>query len=239
MIDYAAPAGPARGYLSVPEGAGPWPAVVVVQDVFGMTADIKRISDRFAANGYLALTPALYQHGAKVGCVVSTMRSVVTGRGTAVDDLIAARDHLAADPRCTGKVGIAGFCLGGAFSLLLAPRGIFDAAAPNYGHLPKDLSTLTSSCPVVASYGAKDRSLPGTADKLEAVLAEGDVPRDVKDYPEVGHSFMNDWNLSGPLGVLERVLGFTYSEPEAEDAWRRIFAFFGEHLDVGPATPGA
>ncbi|GGU17570.1 dienelactone hydrolase family protein [Nocardioides albus] len=229
MIDFAAPAGPAPGYHSVPEGDGPWPGVVVVQDVFGMTADIKRISDRFAANGYLTLTPALYR-GRKPGCVVSTMKSLVTGQGTAVDDLIAARDHLAADPRCTGKVGVVGFCMGGGFSLLLAPRGIFDAAAPNYGQLPKNLSALSASCPMVASYGGKDRTLPGAADKIEAALAKGEVPRDVKVYPEAGHSFMNNWDLPGPVSLLERVVGFNYSEPEAEDAWRRILDFFAEHL---------
>ena len=234
MIDYAAPAGPASGYLSVPEGDGPWPGVVVVQDIMGMTTDIKRISDRLAANGYLALTPALYGRGPKVGCVVTTMRSLMTGKGTAVDDIIAARDHLVADPRCTGKVGVVGFCMGGGFTLLLAPRGIFDAAAPNYGVLPRNasqhLSALRSSCPMVASLGAKDHLLPGAAEKVEAALAEGDVPRDVKEYPEVGHSFMNDWGFPGPVPTLERVVGYNYSEPEAEDAWRRIFAFFDEHL---------
>ncbi|MEI7058765.1 dienelactone hydrolase family protein [Nocardioides sp. CCNWLW239] len=235
MIDYTAPAGPARGHLSVPESEGPWPGVVVVQDILGMTTDIKRISDRFAANGYLTLTPALYQRGAKVGCVVSTIKSLVTGQGPAVDDLIAARDHLAADPRCTGKIGVVGFCMGGGFTLLLAPSGIFDAAAPNYGQLPRSLSALRSSCPMVASYGGKDRTLPGAADKIEAALAKGDVPRDIKEYPEVGHSFMNDWGFRGPVPLLERVVGFNYSEPEAEDAWRRILAFFGEHL----ASPGS
>ncbi|MER6940811.1 dienelactone hydrolase family protein, partial [Nocardioides sp. NPDC000441] len=124
-----------------------------------------------------------------------------------------------------------GFCMGGGFTLLLAPRGIFDAAAPNYGVLPRSLSTLSSSCPMVASYGAKDRMLPGAADKVEAALAAGDVPRDVKEYPGVGHSFMNDWGFPRPVPVLERVVGYNYSEPEAEDAWRRILAFFGEHLD--------
>lgn len=231
MIDFAAPAGQARGYLSVPEGDGPWPGVVVVQDVMGMTADIKRISDRFAANGYLTLTPALYQRGPKVGCVVSTIRSLATGKGPAVDDLIAARDHLAADERCSGKVGVVGFCMGGGFTLLLAPRGIFDAAAPNYGVLPGDrLATLSASCPMVASYGAKDRTLPGAATKVEAVLTEGGVPHDVKEYPDVGHSFMNDWGFPTPMPVLERVVGFNYSAPEAEDAWRRILDFFAVHL---------
>ncbi|GLJ68112.1 carboxymethylenebutenolidase [Nocardioides luteus] len=230
MIDYPAPAGPAHGYLSVPEGDGPWPGVVVVQDILGMTTDIKRISDRFAANGYLTLTPALYQRGPKVGCVVSTIRSLVTGKGAAVNDLIAARDHLAGDEHCTGKVGVVGFCMGGGFTLLLAPRGIFDAAAPNYGVKPGDLSALRSSCPMVASYGAKDRTLPGAAAKVEAVLTEGGVPHDVKEYPDVGHSFMNDWGFPSPMPVLERVVGFNYSEPEAEDAWGRILAFFTEHL---------
>lgn len=230
MIDYAAPAGPTRGYLAVPEGDGPWPGVVVVQDLMGVSADVQRIGDRIAANGYLALTPELYHRGPKVGCVVSTMKSLVTGKGTAVDDLIAARDHLVADPRCTGKVGIVGFCMGGGFTLLLAPRGIFDAAAPNYGVLPRDLSVLSSSCPMVASFGAKDRLLPGAVHKVEAALAAGDVPRDLKEYPEVGHSFMNDWGFPRPVPTLERVVGYNYSEPEAEDAWRRIFAFFDEHL---------
>jgi carboxymethylenebutenolidase len=151
------------GYLAVPAGDGPRPGVVVIQDGFGMTADIRRIADRFAANGYLALAPALYQRGFKAGCVVRTFRSFFTGSGPAVDDLVAARDYLAADDRCTGKVGSAGFCLGGGFCLLLAPRGIFDATAPSYGLLPKRLTSLRQSCPMVASYGAGARQLAGAA----------------------------------------------------------------------------
>jgi carboxymethylenebutenolidase len=229
-VAYPAPAGPLPGYLAVPAGDGPWPGLVVVQDGLGMTADLRRITDRFAANGYLALAPALYQRGFKAGCVVRAFRSFLTGSGPAVDDLIAARDHLAADDRCTGKVGSAGFCLGGGFCLLLAPRGIFDATAPNYGLLPRDLTALRESCPMVASYGAGDRQLSGAAARLEAVLAEGGVPHDVKEYPWVGHAFMNDWNAPAPLRIVERVARLTYSEPEAEDAWRRILAFFREHL---------
>jgi carboxymethylenebutenolidase len=61
-------------------------------------------------------------------------------------------------------------------------------------------------------------------------LTEGAVPHDVKAYPDVGHSFMNDLGTPAPLRFIERVTGFAYSEPEAEDAWRRILAFFGEHL---------
>jgi carboxymethylenebutenolidase len=229
-ITYPAPAGPLPAYLSVPKGHGPWPGVVVVHDAFGLTADVKRITDRFAANGYLALTPKLYGRGNKARCVVSTLRALSAGSGPAVDDLVAARDFLTADERCTGKVGSVGFCMGGGFCLLLAPRGVFDATAPNYGMWPKDVGALGRSCPTVASYGAKDRILRGAAPKLERLLTDGGVPHDVKEYPDVGHSFLNNFGTPAPLQVIERVTGFAYSEPEAEDAWRRILAFFGNHL---------
>jgi carboxymethylenebutenolidase len=219
------------GYLAVPEGEGPWPGVVIVQDVLGMTADLRRITDRFAASGYLALAPALYGRSPKITCMISTIRAHFAGRGAAYDDLVAARDHLVADQRCTGKVGLVGFCMGAGFCLQLAPRGLFDATAPNYGLLPKDIETLSRSCPVVASFGANDPVGPrGAADKLDAALARGDVPRDIKEYPNVGHSFMNDWGFPGPVRIVERITRMAYSEPEAEDAWQRIVTFFKEHL---------
>jgi carboxymethylenebutenolidase len=228
---YHTPAGPLPGYLAVPAGQGRNPGVVVVQDALGLTADLRRITDRFAANGYLALAPALYRRGNRIGCIVNTFRSLSSGTGAAVDDLISARDHLAADARCTGKVGVVGFCMGGGFCLLLAPRGVFDAAAPNYGVWRGDTAALSKSCPIVASYGAKDRLVPrGTAAELDAALSDNGVPRDVKEYPDVGHSFINDWGYPAPVRVVQRVAGVFYSAPEAEDSWRRILAFFAEHL---------
>jgi carboxymethylenebutenolidase len=229
-IDYDCPAGPLPAYLAVPPGEGPWPGVVVVHDALGMTKDLRRITDRFAASGYLAMAPALYRRGQKLRCVVNTLRSLQRGSGPAVDDLIAAREHLAADERCTGKVGLVGFCMGGGFCLLLAPRGVFDASAPNYGIWPEDVESLRRSCPVVASYGAKDRMLPGAAAKLEGILSDADVSHDVKEYPDVGHSFMNDFPTPSALKFVERIAGLAYSEPEAEDAWRRILAFFSTYL---------
>ena len=69
-ITVAAAEGDFRGYLATPDGEGPWPGVVVVQDVLGLTADLKRITDRFAAGGYLALAPALYDgRGPKITCM--------------------------------------------------------------------------------------------------------------------------------------------------------------------------
>lgn len=230
-ITYPTAEGHMPGYLAIPEGEGPWPGVVVIQDVLGMTTDLKRITDRFAANGYLALAPALYGRSPKITCIISTIRAHFSGRGAAYADLAAAREHLITNNQCTGKVGLAGFCMGAGFCLQLAPSGLFDATAPNYALLPKNIEKLRQSCPVVASFGAKDPIVArGTATKLEAVLADGEVPRDVKEYPNVGHGFMNDHAVPAPIRIVAGIAGMAYSEPEAEDAWQRIITFFEDHL---------
>ena len=229
-ITYPAPAGPVPAYSAVPTGTAPWPGVVILHEGFGMTRDIVRITDRFAANGYLSITPWLFHRGNKVACIVRTFEALRSGEGVAVDDIVAARHHLIADSRCTGKVGVVGFCMGGGFCLVLAPRGLFNASAPNYGDWPKDISQLANSCPTVASYGAKDRMLKGAAAELEALLAKGNVPRDIKEYRNVGHCFMNELETRGPFKVIQSIARMSYSKPEAEDAWQRIFAFFSTHL---------
>lgn len=224
---------PIRGalpaYVAEPDGAGPWPSVVVLHEVFGLNDDIRRITDRFAAHGYLALAPSLFR-GARPACIVSAFRSLATGSGSAVADILAVTEYLRGDDRCTGKVGSVGFCMGGGFCLLLADRGVFDATAPNYGPFPPATGVPTRSCPIVASYGAADRLLPKAAAKLEEGLAPSGVARDIKEYPGVGHSFMNEWKTPSALHVVERIAGVHHSAPQAEDAWRRILAFFADHL---------
>lgn len=218
------------GYLAVPDEPGPWAAVVVLHEVFGLNDDIRRITDRFAESGYLAFAPALFQRGPKPVCIVSAFRALATGKGSAVDDIVAAAEALRADERTTGKVGSAGFCLGGGFCLLLADRGVFDATAPNYGPFPPATGVPSRSCPIVASYGARDLLLPGAAAELEEGLAASGVPRDIKEYRGVGHSFMNQWGMPGPLRFVEQIAGVHHSAPQAEDAWQRILGFFADHL---------
>ena len=122
--------------------------------------------------------------------------------------------------------------MGGGVALLAATRG-FDVAAPNYGMLPKDVErVLAGACPIVASYGGKDRALRGAAQRLERVLTEHRVPHDVREYPDAGHSFLNRHDL-GPLAVLERVAGLSHHHPSAEDAWARILRFLDTHLRAG------
>jgi carboxymethylenebutenolidase len=212
-----------------PVGPGPWPGVVVVHEVLGLTDDIREITARFAAAGFVAVAPDLYADGGARHCLVATFKALSSGRGKAFDDLDATRRWVAARADCTGRVGIAGFCMGGAFALLSAARG-FGAASSNYGVLPDDLDgVLRGACPVVGSYGARDRGLKGAAAKLEAALERAGVEHDVKEYPDAGHSFMNRHG-AGPLGPVLRVAGIAFHQPSSEDAWRRILRFFDQHL---------
>ncbi|HLH46906.1 MAG TPA: dienelactone hydrolase family protein [Acidimicrobiales bacterium] len=219
-------------YLAVPAVAGgPWPAVVVVHDAFGLTDVTREHADHLAAAGYLAVVPDLYTRGGMARCVRETFRSLSAGRGRPFDDIEAVRHWALARDDTTDRVGVIGFCMGGGFALATAATG-FAASAPNYGMLPKDRSMLDGACPVVASYGAQDRGLRGTAAELEALLAERGIPHDVKEYPDAGHSFMERFN-TGPFTPLVRVAGLGYHHPSAEDAWGRILRFFAEHLQAG------
>jgi carboxymethylenebutenolidase len=219
-------------HLAVPPvGDGPWPGVVVLHEAFGLTDDIRQQADRFAAARFAALAPDLFSGGGgRVRCLQATFRALLNGAGKAFEDIEATRRALAAREECSGRVGVIGFCMGGGFALAVAGRG-FDVAAPNYAHLPDDLDgALRGACPVVASYGAKDRMMPdGTAAKLESALARAGVEHDVREYPDAGHSFLNRHDL-GPAGALLRVAGIGYHEPSAEDAWGRILRFFEAHL---------
>ena len=218
-----------KGHLAAPPvGDGPWPGVVVVHESLGLTDDIRQQAERLAAAGYLALAVDLFPEG-RLRCLVPTFRALAAGRGRPFDDIDAARGWLAGREDCTGRIGIIGFCMGGGFALLTAARG-FEVSAPNYAHLPKDLdATLDGACPVVASYGGKDRTLRGTAAKLEAALERAGVEHDVEEYPDAGHSFLNRHDL-GPGGALLRVAGIGYHGPSAEAAWARILRFFEAQL---------
>jgi carboxymethylenebutenolidase len=227
---YQASSGELQAYLALPRGDGPWPGVVVIQDLLGLSDDIREQADRLAAAGYLALAPDLYS-GRGLRCVLATLKASRSGQGSAYDEIEAARGWLTGRGDCTGRIGVIGFCMGGGFALLSAPRSDFAAASVNYGEVPQDATDrLRGACPIVASYGRRDRSLPGRARRLEETLSQLGIPHDVKEYPEAGHSFMNRINVGPLLAPVVQITGFNYHHPSAEDAWRRILTFFDRHL---------
>jgi carboxymethylenebutenolidase len=217
-----------RGYLAIPEGSGPWPGVVVLHELLGLNDDIRGIADRLAGQGFVAVAPDLFSWGSTSRCLVATFRDLVRREGEAHRRVDAVGEWLASHPSCTGLVGVVGFCMGGGFALLAAPRGRFAVSAVNYGLVPHHAeAVLAGACPIVASYGGKDLTLRGHARRLESALTANRVDHDVKEYPAVSHSFMN--RHEGWTAVVERV-GFRYAEAEAEDAWARITGFFRGHL---------
>src|SRR5271163_2801815 len=212
-LRFSTPSGELRGYLATPIGSGPHPGVIVIQDVLGLSDDIRAQADRLAAAGYLALAPDLYS-GRGVRCVLATMQASRSGKGRAYEEIDAARAMLLAREDCSGRVGIIGFCMGGGFALLCAPRGGFAAASVNYGEVPSDAAErLAGACPVLGSYGARDLGLRGRAARLEQALSSAGVAHDVKEYPDAGHSFLNRFNAGPLLTPLLHVAGLGYHHP--------------------------
>jgi carboxymethylenebutenolidase len=220
-----------------PTATGPWPGVVMIHEAWGIDAVLRRQADKLAAAGYLVFAPDLIGDGMWLRCVVATFRAFQARSGRPFELIESCRQRLITEPGCTGKVGVLGFCMGGGFALLLAADG-FQASAVNYGIVPSDVDDIASrACPIVASYGGKDRRTSAPVPVLEAALAAHGVAHDVRIYPSAGHSFLND-APNGPR-IFRPMARLVHAGPEpvaAADAWRRIEAFFAEHLGSAPPS---
>ena len=216
-------------YLTRPTNSQPLPALVFVFDAFGSGPEMKRVADDFAAEGYAVLMPDLFSRGSWFSCIRSLIKDVQRGAGRGVDDLTAARHWLAASQYVdSGHIGVIGFCMGGGFALLLANKGLFQVAAPFYGQAP---GRLDGACPIVASYGGRDKMMLPEVAKVTAETKRLQIPADIKIYPEAGHGFMSE-PPNAIIGLISRLAPThgAYNLEAAADAKKRVVSFLSEHL---------
>lgn len=230
-------------YRAEPAGE-PRGAVVVIQEIWGLTDHVKDVADRFAAQGHVAVAPDLLSHvgltpevGTRLFELMSSgteeerlaaqpqMRAATTPArqpqfaAWAVPALVAVVDSLVADEGVGGRVAVVGFCFGGTYAFALAaadPR--LRAAVPFYGTFPEQADPATIGCPVLAFYGEDDHGITDGVPELESRMAAAGVDFTARVYHGVGHAFFNDASPS------------RYNADVAADAWERTLAFLDAHL---------
>jgi len=207
-------------YLALPDGTGLHPGIVVVHEAFGLNGNIRDICGRFAAEGYAALGVDLFQGRNHAICMARMFAGAMAGNLNyyGVPALKAALGRLAGHPEVdAARIGAGGFCLGGSVVLAWAcTDNRLTAIAAFYGTAPRPRKAIRRMCPVVGSWPDKDITTKA-AGVLETELTAAGIPHDLKVYPGTKHAFFND-----QLRV--------YHPAAAADSWRRVLAFFAEHV---------
>jgi len=216
--------GTVKGHLAKPEGSGPFPAMIVIQEWWGLDAQTRSIADRFAKEGYLAFAPDLY-HGelAQLGDGDAAMKLVQKYGPNAAGDLESLFDALTSHPDCSGRIGSVGFCFGGRMSLLLSTTRPVTAVCTFYGggmQTVFDQLRANLKAPVLGFFGDADVSIPaGAVEEFDKLLDDIGVEHEIIMYPNSGHAFFRD---SDPQ---------VYKPEAAKDAWKRVKKFFAKNLN--------
>lgn len=213
-------------FAEVPSGATR--GVVVIHEIFGRQPEIDRVVERFAGKGYAAVAPDLFFQG-RLGCIRAVFGAMKTGADIQpVRQALRAREWLCTQSNLPKeKVGIIGFCFGGAFALL-AGSG-FAAVSTNYGEIPPT-ERMQGIGPVIACYGGRDLLFKKKGEVLQKRLAPLGVTPEVHVYPEAGHAFLTNGDHPILSALTWPIFQVRYNEAVAESAWREIFAFFEKHL---------
>ncbi len=228
------PDGEMPGYRAMSDKGGPFPVVLVVEEIFGVHEHIKDICRRFAKLGYLAVAPELYARQGDVS-KIADINEILTKVVSRVSDaqVMADLDAAVAWAQKSGKgnaakLGITGFCWGGRIVWLYAAHNPkLKAGAAWYGRLvgqtnelqPKNPIDLVAElkAPVLGLYGGKDQGIPlDTVERMRQALKAAHNPSEIIVYPDAPHGFHADYRPS-------------YRPEAAKDGWKRLQEWFKEH----------
>lgn len=230
-------------YVATPAGP-PRAGLILVHEIWGLVDHIKDVAERYAAEGYLVIAPDLLSDVGitpEVGDQLSAIyaepddakrdaqqpvlrEKLAPARAPefaeiAIGRLRAIVDHLAALPELDGRIGVTGFCFGGAYSFgLAAADERVRAAVPFYGTAPSPEKIAGIRCPVLALYGELDPPIIEPLPQVREAMAASGVDFEHHVYPGALHAFFNDTNAR------------TFKPDAAADAWRRALAFLEQHL---------
>lgn len=227
MVQYPSDGVTVRAYLVGQQGAQKRPAIIVVQEWWGLNDHIKDVARRYAQEGYVAIAPDLYSRlGNKVvpnsspdeaGRLMSSLK-----QEDGLKDLQATIAYVKTVPEVDAtRIGVTGFCMGGSYALLLpCVSPDLKAAVPFYGQVPSPDTPLQKlACPVLYIYGEEDGWITkADVQRLRDALKKYGKQGEVKTYPGAPHAFFNDTRPD------------VYRPTEAKDAWARAVKFFKQHL---------
>jgi len=211
-----------QGVLYAPSGNGPFPALIVIHEWWGLNDWVKEQASKLADQGYVTLAIDLYR--GKVATTPDMAHEIMRGvpDDRAARDLHAAVEFLAAQSNVSkNKIGVIGWCMGGGYALNAAlHESTLKAAVINYGHLATDPAQLASiNAAILGIFGGKDRGIPvDDVNKFADALKKAGKKVEIKIYPDAGHAFENPNNKDG------------YRADDAADAWKRTVAFLAAEL---------
>jgi len=211
-----------HGLIYTPAGKGPFPAIIVIHEWWGLNDWVKEQASKLADEGYVALAVDLYR-----GKVATTsdeahelMRGVPEDRSQR--DLHAAFTYLQSQSNVKkDRIGAIGWCMGGGYSLDVAlEEPELAADVINYGHLATDAAALKKiNAPILGLFGAQDRGItPDDVKKFKGQLDQLGKKNDITIYPDAGHAFENPNNKDG------------YRPKDAADAWDKTVKFLAANL---------
>lgn len=226
-------------YLAQPEAEGSYPGVIVIQEIFGVNAHIREVTDRIAKQGYIAIAPAIYQRQAPGFEAGYTQEDIKIGReyknqtqaSELLSDIQATINYLKPFPNLKpGGFGCIGFCFGGHVAYLAATLEDIKATASFYGAGITTLTpgggepTITRTAEIqgtlYAFFGKADSSIPPEqVDQIEAELTRHEIPHGIFRYPGADHGFFCDHRAS-------------YNESAASDAWKQVQQLFNRELQA-------